>query len=115
MPRVSVLIPHHRNAKLLEPLFTSLLAMDMNPRRVEYVLVDNGATDGSVDFVRRRFPQVKILALGRNEGFAPALNRAARVFESAWLCFLNNDVRVDVDWLSNLMYAARQIDAPCFA
>ncbi|MBN2326104.1 MAG: glycosyltransferase family 2 protein [Candidatus Omnitrophica bacterium] len=115
MPRVSVLIPHHRSVKLLEPLFASLFAMDMDPRRVEYVLVDNGATDGSVEFVRRRFPAVKIFALGRNEGFAPALNRAARVYESRWLCFLNNDVRVEVDWLSNLLHAARQIDAPCFA
>lgn len=87
----------------------------MDTRRVEYVLVDNGSSDGSVEFVRQRFPAVKVFALGRNEGFAPALNRAARAYDSEWLCFLNNDVRVHVDWLANLMHAAHRTDAPCFA
>ncbi len=115
MPRVSVFIPHHRNPKLLDPLFDSLAAMDMDPRHVEYVLVDNGSTDGSVEYVRQKYPAVKVFALGRNEGFAPALNRAAQVFESHWLCFLNNDVRVDIDWLPNLIHAAGLTEAPCLA
>lgn len=89
--------------------------MDMDPRRVEYVLVDNGSSDGSVEFVRQRFPAVKVFALGRNEGFAPALNRAARAYDSEWLCFLNNDARVHIDWLANLMHAAHRTESPCFA
>ncbi|HQH72251.1 MAG TPA: glycosyltransferase family 2 protein [bacterium] len=115
MPRVSVLIPHHRNPRLLTPLFTSLYKMDMDPAQVEFVLVDNGSTDGSAGLVRREFPAVKIFSLGRNEGFAPALNKAARAYESPWLCFLNNDVQADPDWLSNLLHAAHEIDAPCFS
>ena len=112
---VSVFIPHHGNPTLLEPLFTSLFAMGMESERVEYVLVDNGSTDGSVEFVRKRFPKVRVLSLGRNEGFAPALNRAAHAYDSEWLCFLNNDVRVDINWLPNLLYASNSIHATCFA
>ncbi len=113
MPLVSIFIPHHRNSLLLKPLFTSLLAMDMDASEVEYVLVDNGSNDGSIEYTRSNFPEIKILSLGQNEGFAPAMNRAAQAYESEWICFLNNDVRVDVDWLSNLLHAANRTEGDC--
>ena len=100
---------------MLTPLFTSLMAMDMPSEHVEIILADNGSTDGSVNYVRKHFPSVKIFPLGRNEGFAPALNKAVEAYESTWVCFLNNDVRVHPDWLSNLLHAANKIDAPCFS
>ena len=115
MPWVTVLIPHHRHHALLPPLFSSLLNMEMEADDAQLVLVDNGSTDGSVDRVRCEFPTVRIFSLESNAGFAPALNRAARAFSSEWLCFLNNDVRVDPDWLPNLLHASRKIDSPCFA
>lgn len=99
---------------MLTPLFTSLLSMDMKSEQVEFVLADNGSTDGSVNYVRKEFPSVRIFPLGRNEGFAPALNKAVEAYDSTWICFLNNDVRVHPDWLSNLLHAARKIEAPCF-
>ena len=111
MPSVSILIPHHAGIHHLRPLFLSLLKLWREQIDVEFVLVDNGSSDGSVPFVRKHFPAVRILSLGENQGFAPALNYAARQVESEWLCFLNNDVRVDPDWLWNLMLAVRTIDS----
>jgi GT2 family glycosyltransferase len=111
--KVSVLIPHHRGKQFLQPLFTSLFSMDMDPSQVVFVLVDNGSSDGSVELTQKKFPLVKICSLGENLGFAPALNRAVEQCDSEWVVFLNNDVRVDVDWLSNLLYAAKKYHAPC--
>ncbi|RJP33796.1 MAG: glycosyltransferase family 2 protein [Candidatus Omnitrophota bacterium] len=115
MSRVSVLIPHHKNPKILKPLLDSLLNMVIDETVMRIVLVDNASADGSVEYVRRYFPQVEIFPLQKNEGYAPALNKAANAMDSEWLCFLNNDVRVDPDWLPNLLHAAEKINAPCFS
>ncbi len=115
MPKVSVFVPHHHNKKLLVPLFKSLLAMDISNDKAEYVLVDNASIDGSVDFVKSEFPRVRIARMKKNKGFAPALNEAVRGCRSEWVCFLNNDMRVDPDWLANLFFAADSADSPCFA
>jgi GT2 family glycosyltransferase len=115
MPRLAILIPHHAGRHHLRPLFTSLLALHREAVEVELVLVDNHSQDGSCELVRREFPSVRILSLPENRGFAAALNAGARAVDAEWLVFLNNDVRVDADWLMNLMYAARRLEAPCFA
>ncbi len=115
MSRVSVLIPHHKNPKLLTPLLKSLREMFMDEATMQTVIVDNGSNDGSTNLVRRKFPEVKVYPLGSNMGFAPALNKAAKAFDSEWLCFLNNDVRVDPDWLSNLLYAAGKMKTVCLS
>ena len=84
-------------------------------RDVKVVLVDNNCKDRSVNLVKKKFPEISILSLETNEGFAPALNKAVKAYEADWVCFLNNDVHVEPDWLKNMLRAAEQIDAPCFA
>ncbi|MEW6238332.1 MAG: glycosyltransferase family 2 protein [Candidatus Omnitrophota bacterium] len=115
MPQINVFIPHHSNRKHLIPLFSSLLNMGLSSDQAEFILVDNGSADGSVDLVRRKFPLVKIHRFERNQGFAPALNQAVRAYDSEWACFLNNDVWVDPDWLPNLLFAAEKTKSPCAA
>jgi hypothetical protein len=78
----------------LEPCFASLRAA----AGVEPWLIDNGSRDGSVELVRARFPEVRVVALGANLGFAGAYDRVLR--DDALLggrplvALLNNDVRV---------------------
>ena len=72
----------------------------------EIVLVDNGSTDGSADFVRERFPECRVVALGVNIGFAAGNNAGARGATVPYLAFLNNDTKVDPGWLAALVAAA---------
>jgi GT2 family glycosyltransferase len=65
----------------------------------ETILVDNGSTDGSADFVRAHFPAVRIVALESNFGFAGGNNAGARVARGRHLAFLNNDTAVEPGWL----------------
>lgn len=74
----------------------------------EVTLVDNGSTDGSVEFVRERFPGVRIIGLAENAGFAKANNLAiARALNDGaqYVALLNNDTKTDERWLEHLVRA----------
>ena len=65
-------------------------------------LVDNASIDGSVEFVRRYYPAVKVIRFERNFGFAEAYNRAVASIEEELVILLNNDVEVEDNWLAEL-------------
>ncbi len=74
----------------------------------EVTLVDNGSTDGSVEFVRERFPRVRLIGLAENVGFAKANNLAiARALNDGaqYVALLNNDTKADERWLEHLVRA----------
>ena len=72
----------------------------------EVILVDNGSTDGSQDFVRSEFPWVRLLLLGRNEGFCAGNNAGIRSSRGKYVVLLNNDTELEPDWLAELVAAA---------
>ncbi len=69
----------------------------------ETIVVDNGSTDGSVAFLRERFPWVRLLALTSNTGFAGGNNAGAREAHGQYLVFLNNDTAAEPTWLQALV------------
>ncbi len=75
-------------------------------RDFKTLLVDNGSTDGSVEWARREFPEVTLLPLNENLGFAAGNNRAIERCETPWTALLNNDTEADPGWLQALMNAA---------
>lgn len=64
-------------------------------RDFEVVIVDNGSTDGSVEYTRAQFPEFQVLATGTNLGFAAGNNAGALGAGCRYLVFLNNDTRAD--------------------
>ena len=68
----------------------------------ETILVDNGSTDGTADFVEEQFPWVRIVALPANAGFTGRNNAGARAARGRYLAFLNNDTVPDAGWLRAL-------------
>ena len=70
---------------------------------VEVVVADNGSTDGSIDFLKDRFPDtVRIIDLKHNHGFAEGYNLALTQVESDYVVMLNSDVEVTHGWLRTL-------------
>lgn len=69
----------------------------------EILVVDNGSTDGSVEFIRREFPAVRVLALDRNYGFGEGNNRGVAEVRTDIVVLLNNDMIVDGAFLPPLL------------
>ncbi len=81
-------------------------------RDFEVVLVDNGSTDGSADFVRERYPWVRLVALPENAGFAGGNNQGLAHAAGEFIVTLNNDTVANPDFLAELVGAAeREPDA----
>jgi len=69
----------------------------------EILLVDNGSRDGSADYVRTAFPQVRVLELPDNRGFAHGNNAGVRAARHDIVVLLNNDMIVDPGFLRPLL------------
>lgn len=70
---------------------------------VAVLVADNGSTDGSVEMLRRDFPEVGLILLDKNYGFAEGYNRALRQVEAEYVVLLNSDVEVTPNWLQPLL------------
>ncbi len=74
-------------------------------RDFSVILVDNGSHDGSTDFVSSEYPEIRIVPLPGNMGFAAANNIALRMVETEFVALLNNDAVPDPLWLKSLVEA----------
>ncbi len=102
---VSVLIVNWNARDDLAACLQSLRDQVEPPQEV--VVVDNGSEDGSAAMVQQSFPETKLLAIGRNLGFAEGCNIGLEACTCSWVALLNNDAVADPHWLSELCAAAR--------
>jgi GT2 family glycosyltransferase len=71
----------------------------------EVLLIDNGSSDRTAEYVRSRYPSVRVLEPGRNLGFCGGFNLGERHASGRYLVSLDNDTRVRPDWLHSLVAA----------
>ena len=99
-PEVSVVIVTWNGRQYLEACLGAVTTQE--GVSAEIILVDNASTDGTVEFVRARFPQVRIVTLAENHGFAGGNNAGAREARGPLVAFLNNDTVPGSGWLRAL-------------
>jgi GT2 family glycosyltransferase len=102
---VAVVIVNYDGERLLPSCLAALGAQTLAPDDV--LVADNGSSDGSLALLHARHPQVRVLELGRNLGFAGGANRGVATTEARWVCVLNSDATPAPDWLARLMDAPR--------
>ena len=75
-------------------------------RDVEVILIDNASTDGSREYVRSEYPEVEVIPLTSNQGFAAAVNCGIGASKAPLIALLNNDTVVYPGWAKALVDAA---------
>jgi GT2 family glycosyltransferase len=101
--RFSVVIPHWNGKHHLETCLTALCNQTYSD--LEIILADNASTDGSQDYVREHFPDVKIVQLPENRGFTGACNAGMQQTSGEYVALLNNDTEVDRNWATYVVDA----------
>ena len=105
---VSIVIVNYNGADILGRCLDGVHAQSYRP--IEVIVVDNHSTDDSIERMRGRFPQVRVVECERNLGFAGGNNRGVAVAQGEYVVLLNNDTVVDALWLINLVAMMQQAD-----
>ncbi|MBQ5675094.1 MAG: glycosyltransferase family 2 protein [Lachnospiraceae bacterium] len=97
--KTTVIIPNYNGMQFLEACLSSLREQKYD---FETILVDNASGDDSLLYVRENFPEVQVIAADKNEGFSAAVNRGIKAATTPYVLLLNNDTRVEKDFVKNL-------------
>jgi GT2 family glycosyltransferase len=106
MPNVSIIILNWNGLTHLQDLFASLEKQTY--KDFECLLVDNGSTDGSQEFIKQNFDWIKLIELNENFGFARGNNIGFEHSTGKYIVTLNNDTVTASHWLENLVNAAKK-------
>jgi len=109
--RASIIVLNWNGKGLLARGLPSVLkAIQYDGEDHELIVVDNGSTDGSVDFVKENFSTVKVVALDRNMRFTGGNNAGVKASKNDIVVFLNNDMMVDKGFLRPLLDGFKEED-----
>lgn len=102
MKKLAVIILNWNGVGLLKEFLPSA-SKHTSGDDVDLFVADNGSTDGSLDWLRRNHPEVKVIDLRRNYGFAEGYNRAIDATRYPYTLLLNSDVEVTPGWWQPLL------------
>ena len=109
---ISIIIPNYNGVKHLKVCFESLRNQTYNDLKV--CLVDNNSSDGSRKFTKEYFPEIEILSLDSNTGFAKAVNagikHSLKNKHIEYIVLLNNDIECDKNFLNELINGFKSDD-----
>lgn len=107
-PEVSVIVLNFNGKDLSDACIASIAQQDFPSESIEVVFVDNGSADGSVDHIRSRWPDIHVVELERNLGFAGGINAGVRAAKGRYVALINNDARADKLWIKEGVAAFRR-------
>ncbi len=102
MKKVAVVILNWNGVKHLMQFLPSVVKYSTDPM-VDIVLADNGSTDNSIAYVSTNYPDIKIVRLDKNYGFASGYNHALKLVDAEYYVLLNSDVEVTESWIPRMI------------
>ncbi|MDQ7784050.1 MAG: glycosyltransferase family 2 protein [Desulfomonilaceae bacterium] len=107
-PSIAVLVLNLNGKHFLDECFQSLLRI--TKPCFDIYLIDNHSSDSSVQYTRAEYPMIIVIENERNYGFAGAYDRVIRELDHDYVVLLNNDTKVDENWLAELYTVAESSD-----
>lgn len=100
-PAVAIVILNYNGRNFLEKFLPTVMSTTYTAKKI-YV-ADNASTDNSVTFLRSHFPQVQLIQLEKNYGYAGGYNRALELLEEPYFILLNSDIEVTPGWIEPII------------
>jgi GT2 family glycosyltransferase len=102
----TIIVINRNGRQFLAECLSALDGQTLPRHKFEVLFVDNASADGSAAFVREQFPHIRVIDAGGNLGFTGANNLGIRLARGRHVVLLNNDTRVESDWLEKLLAVA---------
>ncbi len=100
-PRVAIVILNWNGRSFLERFLPSVISH--SPADARIIVADNASADDSIAFLRKEFPQVEIIILDQNYGFAGGYNKALQQVAADYYVLLNSDIEVSPRWVEPII------------
>jgi GT2 family glycosyltransferase len=100
MKKVLIAILNWNGKKFLEQFLPTVI--DYSPE-ADILIIDNYSTDGSVEFLQKNFPEIRVKSLDKNYGFTGGYNKGLKGENYEYFIFLNNDVEVTPGWINPML------------
>jgi GT2 family glycosyltransferase len=100
-PKLAIVILNWNGSKYLRQFLPSVLASTYLNK--EIIIADNGSSDDSLEILQESFPQVRVIELKHNYGFATGYNLALKQVNADYYALLNSDVEVQPRWLEPII------------
>ncbi len=97
-PEIAIVILNWNGEKLFGEFLPSVIRNSSGPV-IDIYIADNGSTDGSISLLKKDFPEVRIIDLQKNHGFAKGYNLALKEVKADYYVLLNSDVEVTPGWI----------------
>lgn len=111
MPDLTVIIPNFNGKHLLKQCFESLKIQNCS---MDVIIVDNGSSDGSADYIKLNYPKFRLVENRKNLGFSKAVNQGIAASNTDFVMLLNNDVVLEQCAIKNLLNCIKE-DSKIFA
>lgn len=102
-PKVSIIFPNYNGGK--EPLecLSSVYKLSYPMDKIEVIVIDSNSTDGSDLMIKRKFPQVELIKMKENVGFARAINQGIKQSNGDYIFITNDDIVFEKNSLKNMI------------
>lgn len=104
--KVTIIIPNYNGKHFLQPCMEALSKQSYHG--FEIIVVDNHSTDGSTEYMKENYPDVRIITLDKNRGFSAAVNAGIRQASTPYVILLNNDTSAEPHFVEELLLAIQK-------
>lgn len=101
MASVSIVILNYNGKHHLEMFLPTVI---LHSHACDIVVADNNSSDGSIEYLTKSFPTVKIIPFDKNYGFCEGYNKALSQLDSEYCVLLNSDIEVTDNWITPVMH-----------
>jgi len=101
MPTIAIVILNWNGRAYLEKFLPFVLSSSYPAKEV--IVADNASTDDSIPFLQCKYPEIRVITLGYNRGFAGGYNEALKQVDSDYYVLLNSDVEVSPGWIEPVL------------